>query len=169
MIFLIKKLFARILKLFCWFKFLGRVEIPTFSRQNSITFDRGVRFWRFFKMQVISEAFRMAMIGFRELESELRGFLGGLIDTSWNSWHFEQKWIFVFWSLIFVMTQRSKHLETVLPPLVQQFKKTQEKKKCNFYWFWSETTKFSKNKWSHQKRQKIISKKYFSGGLYGKI
>jgi hypothetical protein len=82
------------------------------------------------------------------------GFFGGLIDTSWNSWQFEQKWIFVFWSLISVMTQRSKHLETVLPPLVQQFKKTQEKKKCNFCWFWSETTKFSKSKWSHQKMAK---------------
>jgi hypothetical protein len=55
-------------------------EILTFFGQNSITFDREVRFLRdFFKMQVISVAFMVARSGFQEVVYEQLGMLKGAV------------------------------------------------------------------------------------------
>jgi hypothetical protein len=49
------------------------VEIPNFSAKIQLLLIGKFDFGDFFKMQVISMAFRMAMIGLRELESEQLG------------------------------------------------------------------------------------------------
>jgi hypothetical protein len=64
----------------------------TFFGQNSVTFGIDVRFWRsFFKMQVISVAFRLAMFRFWGWKFELLGMPGRSSDQVFQHFFLENK------------------------------------------------------------------------------